>query len=72
MIYLFVMALLSRTIVPIFFFFLIPIFYSASFTAKSNFLLVYIIFQLDYETPRIEKVSQCSLSTTLALRRPSI
>lgn len=38
---------------------IIQIFYSATFTVKSNFLLVYIIFQLVYGSPRTEKVSQC-------------
>lgn len=52
MTYLFVVAftLLSGT--------MIHIFCSAGFIVKSHFLLVYTIFQLDYETPRTEKVSQ--------------
>lgn len=37
---------------------MIHIFCSAGFIVKSHFLLVYTIFQLDYETPRTEKVSQ--------------
>ena len=62
MIYLFVIALLLllRTI--------IHIFYPASFIVKSNFLLVYIIFQLLYETPRTEKASQGSSQQNLHLQ----